>query len=157
MSSKRFSLVLMIAVTTSFPALAQEWKSGVEWEEPPIITPGATDDQAPSDAIVLFSGSDLAAFKNGESWIIEDGNAIPRKGQIETKQHFGDIQLHVEWATPTEIEGEGQGRGNSGIFLMGKYEVQVLDSFENTTYFDGQAASVYKQTAPMVNAHAKTG
>lgn len=136
---------------------AQEWKSGVEWNAPPLVTPGATDDAAPSDAIVLFDGSNLDAWEGGEKWLIEDGVALPRESGIQTKQHFGDIQLHVEWTAPTEIRGEGQGRGNSGIYLMGYYEVQVLDSFENPTYFDGQAGSIYKQTAPLANAMRKPG
>ena len=139
------------------PVNAQEWKSGVEWSEPPLVTPGVTDDTAPSDAIVLFDGSNLDAWEGGEKWLIEDGVAIPRESEIRTKQHFGDIQLHVEWTAPIEIRGEGQGRGNSGIYLMGYYEVQVLDSFENATYFDGQAGSIYKQTAPLANAMRKPG
>ena len=136
---------------------AQEWKSGVEWSEPPLVTPGATDDAAPSDAIVLFDGSNLDAWEGGDKWLIDDGVAIPRESEIRTKQHFGDIQLHIEWTAPTEIRGQGQGRGNSGIYLMGHYEVQVLDSFENPTYFDGQAGSIYKQTAPLANAMRKPG
>ena len=138
-------------------AAAQEWKSGVSWDEPPLVTPGATNDAAPSDAIALFDGTNLDQWDNGENWLVEDGVAIPQKSQIISKQHFGDMQLHVEWSSPTEIRGEGQGRGNSGIFLMGLYEVQVLDSFENTTYFDGQAGSVYKQTPPLANAMRKPG
>lgn len=136
---------------------AQEWKSGVEWSEPPLVTPGATDDAAPSDAIVLFDGTNLDAWEGGDKWLIEDGVAIPRESEIHTKQHFGDIQLHVEWTAPTEIRGAGQGRGNSGIYLMGYYEVQVLDSFENATYYDGQAGSIYKQTPPLANAMRKPG
>jgi hypothetical protein len=118
---------------------------------------GPTDDSAPSDAIVLFDGSNLDAWEGGEKWLVQDGIAIPQAAEIRTKQHFGDIQLHVEWAAPIEIRGEGQGRGNSGIYLMGQYEVQVLDSFENPTYFDGQAGSVYKQTPPLANAMRKPG
>ncbi|MEZ6126080.1 MAG: DUF1080 domain-containing protein [Planctomycetaceae bacterium] len=147
--------VLTLLLTASLPA--QEWKSGVDWQQPPIVTPGASDDQPPSDAIVLFDGSSLAAFEDGERWKIEEGCAVPQGTQIVSKQHFGDMQLHVEWAAPTTIRGSGQGRGNSGIFLMGLYEVQVLDSFENETYFDGQAGSIYKQTPPMANAMRKPG
>lgn len=138
-------------------ALAQEWKSGIEWQKPPLVTPGTTNDAAPSDAIVLFDGTNLDQWINGDKWLIEDGLAIPRESEIISKQHFGDIQLHVEWSAPTEIRGEGQGRGNSGVYLMGFYEVQVLDSFENETYFDGQAGSIYKQTPPMANAMRKPG
>lgn len=136
---------------------AQEWKSGVEWQQPPVVTPGATNDQPPSDAIVLFGGHDLAAFENGEQWLVQDGIAIPQQTAITSKQHFGDIQLHLEWSSPTEITGEGQGRGNSGVYLMDRYEVQILDSYQNETYFDGQAGSVYKQTPPMANAMRKPG
>ena len=116
-----------------------------------------TNDQPPSDAIVLFGGQDLSAFENGEQWLIQDGVATAQATKIATKQHFGDVQLHVEWSAPTEIEGAGQGRGNSGVYFMGAYEVQVLDSFQNETYADGQAGSVYKQTPPMANAMRKPG
>lgn len=138
-------------------AAAQEWKSGVEWQKPPLVTPGATNEAAPSDAIVLFDGTNLDQWINGEKWLIEDGIAIPQKTQIVSRQHFGDLQLHLEWSAPREIQGEGQGRGNSGVYLMGLYEVQVLDSFENETYFDGQAGSIYKQTPPLANAMRKPG
>ena len=124
---------------------------------PPIVTPGATNDQPPSDAIVLFGGRDLSAFENGDQWLVQDGIAIPRQTEIISKQHLGDIQLHLEWSARTEIAGDGQARGNSGVYLMGKYEVQILDSYENETYFDGQAGSVYKQTPPMANAMRKPG
>ncbi|MEO2017508.1 MAG: DUF1080 domain-containing protein [Fuerstiella sp.] len=148
------SAVVLSLIATTF---AQEWKSGVDWQQPPIVTPGATNDQPPSDAIVLFGGRDLSAFENGDQWLVQDGIAIPRKTGITSKQHFGDIQLHLEWSAPTDIKGTGQGRGNSGVYLMGKYEVQVLDSYENETYFDGQAGSIYKQTPPMANAMRKPG
>ncbi len=138
-------------------ASAQEWKSGIEWQEPPLVTPGATNETAPSDAVVLFDGTNLDAWDGGEKWLVQDGVAIPREVGISSKQHFGDMQLHFEWSAPTEIRGEGQGRGNSGCYLMGLYEVQVLDSFENKTYFDGQAGSIYKQTAPLANAMRKPG
>ena len=148
------SLAFSVTGASSF---AQEWKSGVEWQEPPVVTPGATDDAAPSDAIVLFDGTNLGQWDGGEKWLVEDGVAIPQDQQILSKQHFGDIQLHVEWSAPTEIRGSGQGRGNSGIFLMGRYEVQVLDSYQNETYFDGQAGSIYKQTPPLANAMRRPG
>ncbi|MGE3777788.1 MAG: DUF1080 domain-containing protein [Pirellulaceae bacterium] len=135
----------------------QEWKSGVEWKEPPIVHPGKTDNLPPSDAVVLFNGEDLSQWEGGDKWLVKDGVAIPQGGEIRTKQAFGDVQLHLEWAAPLEIEGEGQGRGNSGVFLMGLYEVQVLDSYNNTTYFDGQAGAIYKQTPPMVNAMRRPG
>jgi hypothetical protein len=136
---------------------AQEWKSGVEWQEPAVAVPGETSGAPPSDAIVLFDGTNLSQWEGGDQWLVAEGVAIPRGGEIRTKQSFGDIQLHIEWAPPAEIEGEGQGRGNSGIFLMGQYEVQILDSYHNPTYFDGQAASIYKQTPPLVNAMRRPG
>ena len=160
MSKRNYLLKSLCGITllvAANSAVAQEWKSGVEWQEPPLVTPGATNDTAPSDAIVLFDGTKLDQWIDGENWLVADGVATPQKSQITSKQHFGDMQLHIEWSTPTEIHGEGQGRGNSGIFLMGLYELQVLDSFENTTYFDGQAGSIYKQTAPLANAMRKPG
>lgn len=127
-------------------------------DEPRVIDPGPP----PSDAIVLFGGKDLLQWsgeKNGPAkWEIKDGVAtVNGTGSISTKQEFGDCQLHVEWATPEKVEGEGQGRGNSGILLQGRYEVQVLDSYINKTYYHGQAGSIYKQYAPLVNACRKPG
>ncbi|TWT34144.1 3-keto-disaccharide hydrolase [Blastopirellula retiformator] len=136
---------------------ADEWKSGIEWPEPPQVDPGATSTDAPSDAIVLFDGKDLSKWDGGEKWIIKDGYAEVAKGGITTKDKFGDMQLHLEFASPAEVKGSGQGRGNSGVFLFGKYEVQILDSYDNPTYFDGQSASIYKQSPPMVNASRKPG
>jgi hypothetical protein len=138
-------------------AQTREYKSGIVWPEPVIVTPGAEPGAPPSDAIVLFDGKDLSKWKNGDKWEVKDGYALTRKTDIETKDAFGDIQLHVEFATPEKVEGSGQGRGNSGVYLMGRYEVQILDSFENKTYFDGQCAALYKQTPPMVNASRKPG
>jgi len=155
---RRFALPVAAFMATASGSLsAQEWKSGIEWQEPPLVTPGSTDDAPPSDAIVLFDGTNLDAWQNGEKWKVQDGVAIPQETAITSKQNFGDIQLHLEWSAPTEIRGEGQGRGNSGCYLMGLYEVQVLDSFENPTYFDGQAGSIYKQTPPLANAMRKPG
>lgn len=131
--------------------LVKEWKSGIVWPEPEVITPGDSN-APPSDAIVLFDGSNLDAWKGGEKWKIEDGYAISQGGGIATKEKFGDIQLHLEWASPEKVTSRGQGRGNSGVYFMGQYEVQILDSYENETYFDGQAGSIYKQSPPMVNA-----
>ena len=133
-----------------------EYLSGIDWPEPPIIDPGSTT-RAPSDAIVLFDGTDLSAFENGDKWIVQDGHAEVKGSGITTKQAFGDCQLHVEFATPAEVKGDSQGRGNSGIYLMGKYEVQILDSFDNKTYFDGQCGALYKQQPPMVNACRRPG
>ena len=117
----------------------------------------------PSDAIVLFDGTSLSQWRSADGgaakWIIKDGSlaAVPGGGPVFTKQGFGDIQLHVEWSAPTPGRGKGQGRGNSGVFLMGKYEVQVLDSYENVTYADGQAAAVYGQSPPLVNTSRPAG
>jgi 3-keto-disaccharide hydrolase len=134
----------------------KEYKSGIVWPEPKVIEPGK-DGSPPSDAIVLFDGKDLSKWRNGENWEIKDGYAITRKSDITTKESFGDCQLHVEFATPEKVESSGQGRGNSGVYLMGHYEVQILDSYNNKTYFDGQCGSLYKQTPPMVNACRKPG
>ncbi len=132
-------------------ATADEFKSGIVWPQPPVINPGTTG-TAPSDAIVLFDGKDLSPFAGGENWIVKDGYAEVAKNSIRTKQAFGDCQLHLEFATPAEVKGQGQGRGNSGVYLMGKYEVQILDSYDNQTYYDGQCGAVYKQQPPNVNA-----
>jgi len=134
----------------------EEYKSGIDWPEPAIIDPGPAGGP-PSDAIVLFDGHDLLQWDGGENWIIQDGYAIADKTGITTKQGFADCQLHLEFATPAEVVGEGQGRGNSGVYLMNRYEVQILDSYDNTTYYDGQAASLYKQQPPIVNASRKPG
>ena len=131
---------------------------------PSVITPGKADSDPPSDAIVLFDGKSLSKWRGvkdgGDArWQIKDGytEVVPGTGDIATREEFGDCQLHIEWAAPAEVKGEGQGRGNSGIFLMDRYEVQVLDSYNNETYFHGQAGSVYKQYAPLVNASRKPG
>ncbi|MCA8997305.1 MAG: DUF1080 domain-containing protein [Planctomycetaceae bacterium] len=144
-----------LSVSPARAWLFKEWKSGIEWREPEVIDPGSAT-QAPSDAIVLFDGTDLSAWEGGEKWTIENGYAIDG-GNIDSKQHFGDCQLHLEFATPEKIEGNGQGRGNSGVYFMGKYELQILDSYENETYFDGQCGAIYKQSPPLVNACRKPG
>lgn len=135
---------------------SHEWLSGIHWAEPPTVTPG-TGNGPPSDAIVLFGGEDLSQWEGGESWIVEDGAAIANANGIATKQGFGDCQLHLEFATPEVIEGTGQGRGNSGVFLQERYEVQVLDSYGNDTYYDGQCGAIYKQQPPLVNASRGPG
>jgi hypothetical protein len=130
----------------------QEWKSGIIWPEPPVVDPGPPGGM-PEDAIVLFDGKDLSQWVGGERWIIHpDGYAIAKGGSIRTKRKFGDCQLHIEWMAPPEARGHGQGRGNSGVYLMGRYEVQILDSYKNKTYYDGQCAAIYKQYPPLVNA-----
>jgi len=133
------------------------------WEPVPKMVTTGTNNQPPSDAIVLFNGKDLSEWSTMDGapakWKLEDNSMVVTKGtgNIRTKRGFGDCQLHVEWQTPSVIEGEGQGRGNSGIFLMGNYEVQVMDSYNNPTYSNGQAASIYKQYIPLVNASKKPG
>ena len=156
------------AVLFTLPALTQQTNMKPEetevWEpEPRVVTTSA--DNVPSDAIALFDGTSLDQWvsrKDGSSpteWEISNGafTVVRGKGDIQTKQQFTDYQLHVEWRTPTEIEGEGQGRGNSGIFMQGLYEVQVLDSYNNRTYSNGQAASLYKQRITIVNVTKAPG
>ncbi len=139
------------------PALTEVWEP-----VPPIVTPGVGA-EPPSDAVVLFDGGYLDAWRHPDgtpaSWRVEDGalTVVRGAGAIETKQAFGDVQLHVEWRAPAVVEGEGQGRGNSGVFLQKRYEVQVLDSYDNRTYSNGQAASIYKQYAPLANASRAPG
>lgn len=122
---------------------------------PPVVTPGKQG-APPSDAIVLFDGTNLDAWTSGgeaAKWAVEGGAmTVNGSGAIQTRQEFGDIQLHLEWASPAEVKGDSQGRGNSGVFLMGRYEVQILDSYENRSYADGQAGSMYGQRPPEVNA-----
>lgn len=137
--------------------------------QPPIVTPGESSTRrnpatAPSDSIVLFDGTDLSKWtstKEGEAtkWILTKGAMSPTKksGYIRTKQEFGSCQLHIEFATPKDVKGNGQGRGNSGVFLQGVYEVQILDSFGNETYPDGQAGALYGRKKPSVNACRKPG
>ena len=135
---------------------------------PPVVTPGATAGFAPSDARVLFDGRDLSRWahhdKTGSTlrdpkWAVRNGafETGAGTGDLHTRESFGDIQLHVEWATPSPPVGQGQDRGNSGVFLMSRYEIQILDSDDNQTYPDGQAGSVYGQYAPLVNASRKPG
>ncbi len=154
-------LVLIVTLLAS-PAFAREYLTGKEWEEPKIVTPGETCGATPSDAVVLFGGDDLSAWVGAERWKVEDGVMVVGQGKIHTKQEFGDCQLHVEWSAPTPPRGTSQQRGNSGVFFVAPpskngFEMQVLDSYQNQTYFDGQAASIYKQTPPMVNAMRPPG
>ncbi len=150
------ALIVLTCFTLTAGAIwVDEYKSGIIWPMPPMVD--AQPDKAPSDAVVLFAGENLDAWNGGDKWEIGDGIATAKGGGLTTKEKFGSCQVHVEFATPAEVKGQGQGRGNSGIYLMGKYEVQVLDSFDNETYFDGQCGSVYKQQPPMVNASRKPG
>lgn len=137
------------------------------WEPvPEKVDPNGLNDKAPpSDAVVLFDGSDLDKWESAEGdgspagWKVS-GNHVtvtPGAGSIQTRQGFGSIQLHIEWRAPEKIEGEGQGRGNSGVFLQGRYELQVLDSYNNKTYSNGMAGSIYKQHIPRVNVAREPG
>lgn len=157
LSSAVTAILVASGATPLSIASAQEYLNGIKWEKPAIVDPGETDADPPSDAVVLFDGTDASHWKNGENWKVQDGHLITGNGQIVSKEEFGDCQLHIEWSAPTPASGSGQGRGNSGVFLMGKYEVQVLDSYDNETYHDGQAGAIYKQTPPMVNAMRAPG
>src|SRR5205823_695443 len=138
-------------------ALAQRFLSGTAWPEPAVVTPGEGNGP-PSDAIVLFDGKNFDAWDGAKDWKVDDDGGFTVKGGLQTKQGFGDCQLHVEFASPKEVKGNGQGRGNNGIGLMGaRYEIQVLDSYNNKTYPEGQCASVYNQRPPMVNSSRKPG
>lgn len=156
---------LLMAQKINIDSLVKESKKTEIWEPvPPVVTPGKTAADAPSDAIVLFNGKELNHFQKkggGQAgWKIEkDGSltVVKMSGDIETKQGFGSCQLHIEWKSPAVIAGSGQSRGNSGIFFMGRYELQVLDSYNNPTYVNGQAGSIYKQHIPLVNASRKPG
>jgi prepilin-type processing-associated H-X9-DG protein len=131
--------------------------------QPKVVTPGTFSSpeqpgKPPSDAIILFDGTDLSNWESGDGtpakWLVKDGymQVAPSTGEIRTKEKFGDCQLHIEWAAPSKVQGDSQGRGNSGIFLMGIVEIQVLDSYNNITYADGHASSVYGVSPPMANA-----
>jgi hypothetical protein len=137
---------------------------------PPVVTPGATPTAPPSDAIVLFDGKNLDQWVNTKDkapagWTVAGGLMTVEKkaGNIETKRSFKNYQLHLEWRVPKDVTGTGQGRGNSGVFLASTgpadagYELQIMDSYNNPTYVNGQAASLYKQSAPLVNAMRPDG
>jgi Domain of Unknown Function (DUF1080) len=146
----------------------QPWRvHDVERPAPPLVSPGATASAPPSDAVVLFDGKDLSKWAqrgpNGETvdakWPVREGyfETGAKTGSMFTREGFGDMQLHVEWAAPPEVSGTSQGRGNSGVIIMGRYEVQVLDMFNNRTYADGGAASLYGQWPPLVSAPRPPG
>ncbi len=143
---------------------------GLKWRvhdsrrpHPPVVTPGTSFGAPPSDAVVLFDGTDLSRWRSARGgparWRVVNGymEVVPLTGDIVTVEEFGDCQLHIEWCIPEGVRGGGQGRGNSGIFLMGRYEVQVLDSHNNPTYADGMAAAIYGQFPPLVNASRPPG
>lgn len=161
---KRFFSVIIILFTVTQIGAQMKPEETEDWSRrPEIVSPGKAG-APPSDAIILYSGPADAV-----NWIQENGGTeikwiadsaltvVPRTGGIKTVRSFGDCQLHVEWRSPSEVSGSSQGRGNSGIFLMGLYELQVLDSYQNETYYNGQAGSIYKQHIPLVNASLGPG
>ncbi|MGB7844117.1 MAG: DUF1080 domain-containing protein [Candidatus Acidiferrum sp.] len=165
-----FSLIaFLLSATPAHSQVDTKWKiHDLNRPLPQVITPGTSSTQdspgkPPSDAVALFNGKDLSQWldKDGApaKWKVEQAYAevVPKTGNIHTKDSFGDCQLHVEFSEPVPAKGESQERGNSGVFLMGTYEIQVLDSYENKTYADGQAAAVYGQYPPLVNASRSPG
>ena len=163
---RRISLILALCVASALvvPATAQvdtQWQiHDMNRPLPPVVTPGPAGPPvaAPSDAVILFGGKSLSGWTDAKGqparWKVENGymEVVKGTGDIHTTQSFGDCQLHVEWMAPSPAKGEGQDRGNSGVFLMSTYEVQVLDSYNNRTYADGSAAALYGQYPPLVNA-----
>jgi len=164
MKSKLMLVMGSLLVTASACAQGQQADpvKTEAWQPVParVATP---PNAAPSDAVVLFDGTDLSAWESEKGgaapWQVVDGamTVVPKSGGIRTKQSFCDVQLHIEWKIPTVTGGEGQNSGNSGVFLQERYEVQILDSYENVTYSNGQAASIYKQAIPLVNASRAPG
>jgi len=170
----KFILLLnatMFATSFSFAQEIDPKLTEVYQPVPPVVTPGKTNTDAPSDAIILFSGKNLDQWAlvsdsaKPADWIVKKNYFTVNKssGNIQTKQKFTDYQLHIEWKIPTNITGEGQARGNSGVFLASTgpgddgYEIQVLDCYNNTTYVNGQTASIYKQSIPLANVCKKPG
>ena len=166
-------LCLLTGITNS-PLVYAQYEDPKEWEihdkdrpQPAKVATGEgfhMPTAPPSDAVVLFDGTNLSKWESmgdggAAKWKVENGyfEVVPGTGGIRTVEGFGDVQLHVEWASPDPPEGEGQDNGNSGVFLMGRYEVQVLNSYENKTYPDGQASAVYGQYPPLVNATRPPG
>lgn len=172
---KKLSVSLAAMAIVSLTASAQEKKypdpepmkpemSEYWTPQPKVITPGnIKTNTAPSDAIVLFNGKDLSKWENTDGspagWDVKGGVVTVNKknGDIRTRDKFGNFQFHLEWCTPKDIQGSGQARGNSGIFLQGMYEVQILDNYKNETYVNGMVGSLYKQTPPLVNPMRKPG
>ena len=143
----------------------QKWRvHDADRPRPPKVTPAATIGQPPSDAIVLFNGKDLSAWQHNTAtgataatWKVIDGYIEEGRRDLVSKEKFGDCQIHIEWMEPTDIKGSSQERGNSGVLIMHRYEVQVLDSYTNITYADGQAGAIYGQWPPMVNSTRPAG
>jgi hypothetical protein len=176
----RISVVILTALTVTATTSGQQAPIGYDdtpmqpngkWRVhdgtrpyPPVVTPAPVPVPAPppADAIVLLgAGDDLGAWQMADgspaTWLMKGGVLQTGKGMLRTRQHFTDMQVHVEFATPSEVKGDSQGRGNSGVFLLGHFEIQVLDSYKNITYPDGQAASMYGQYPPLVNASRPPG
>jgi len=146
-----------------FTLSAQKPEDTEDWSRRPVIVTPGKNSMPPSDAIILYRGKeDIINWTdeqgNPSKWLSDDSlTVVPGTGSIYTKMLFGDVQLHVEWRTPSVVSDTGQGRGNSGVFMMGLYEIQVLDSYKNETYYNGQAGSIYKQYIPLVNACTPPG
>ncbi len=168
MTSRLMPLLLLAPLVLPAQSNPAEWPiHSMDRARPPVVHPaGPVLLQPPADAVVLFDGRSLDAWRRSgdevrpAGWRLVEGGAmevVPGSGSIETVEHFGDVQLHVEWRTASPPRGEGQDRSNSGVFLMGRYEVQVLDSWESITYADGQAGSIYGQYPPLVNASLPPG
>ena len=180
-SSRSLASALLLAAFSTAPAVEDKLGHqdtplipGSKWHvhdglrpQPKIVTPGSWNPEKmvvdpPSDAVVLFDGTDLSKWKSGDAdakWKVENGyfEVVPGTGTLSTREEFGPVvQLHIEFATPPP-KGDGQARGNSGVFFYGRYEIQVLDCYENPTYPDGQATAIYGQTPPLVNASRKPG
>ncbi|MFO0913509.1 MAG: family 16 glycoside hydrolase [Pirellulales bacterium] len=162
----QFTLASLVASLTLFGGPALWAQAPARWKQhdhnrprPAIVAPPAQTLPVPppADAVVLFDGRDLSHWQSADGqpprWIVRDGvmESVPGAGYLYSARSFGDVQLHVEWASPARVEGHSQGRGNSGVFLMGLFEVQVLDSYDNITYADGQAGAIYGQYPPLVN------
>src|SRR5687767_6678297 len=175
--TKLFAFGLLSAAIALTLRAAEGYKDtplipGTKWHvhdsdrpHPRILAPGASFSHGappPADAVALFDGKDFSKWQTPEGgevkWKIENGYMETTKtGRIRTKDEFGDFQLHLEFATPSKVEGSGQGRGNNGVNIYGRYEIQVLDSYNNVTYADGQAGALYGQTPPLVNASRSPG
>ena len=161
----KYFIIFFLAIQFLFGQSKMKPEETEVWEpEPKVVQPGVFL-SPPSDAIILFDGTDFSKWRSERTkgdveWTLNPDKSMtvkPGKGGIETIDEHGSVQLHIEWKSPTVIKGEGQGRGNSGIFFQRRYEIQVLDSYQNRTYSNGQAGSIYKQYIPLVNAMRPTG
>ena len=163
MNAYKKILTLTFLFSTSLAALAQQGDPKLTEVYSPVPVKVNFNKNTPTDAVVLFSGKDLSQWQDKDGkpskWVVKEGafTVKPGRGDIFTKEKFADQQLHLEFRIPADVKGEGQDRGNSGVFIMGMYEVQILDCYENKTYSNGQTASIYKQSIPLVNACKKAG